>query len=172
MQSDRALYTPEMAHAERELDARADYAFSVGRRVQEQTEKFKEKLGPPEPPTDEDVERIRKFVLGHAMTEQWRAVVERINRRELTWREVVEGLVYGNLDRGVAAAFSSLSRVPPASMEDLVKTGVFPADLVPRPDTEDQKDATDPKGTPPRRRPRNNDDDEWFDEDPLGRVTR
>jgi hypothetical protein len=186
VQSDRALYTPEMEHAEREMEARADYALSVGRRVQEQTEKLSDKLGPPEPPTDEDVERIRKFILGHAMTEQWRHVVERINRGELTWRGIVEGLAYGTLDRGVSAAFASLSRVPAVSMEELVQSGVFPADQIPRPDGEDkgqdkeetpaqaqaqaQAQATPPAGG--RRRPRPDDEDEWFDQDPIGRVTR
>ncbi len=175
VQSDRALYTPEMEHAEREMDARADYALSVGRRVQEQTEKLSDKLGPPEPPTDEDVERIRKFVLGHAMTEQWRQVVERINRGELTWRGIVEGLAYGTLDRGVSAAFASLSRVPAVSMEELVQSGVFPADQLPRPDSEDKEETpAEAQATPPAsgRRPRPNDEDEWFDEDPIGRVTR
>ena len=169
MHSDRALYTPEMEHAEREMDARADYALSVGRRVQEQTEKLDAKLGPPEPPTDEDVERIRQFVLGHAMTEQWRLVVERINRGELTWRVIVEGLVYGTLDRGVSAAFASLSRVPPVSLEALVQPGVFPADQLPGPAGEEKKETPPPAN---RRRPRADDDDQWFDEDPIGRVTR
>jgi hypothetical protein len=163
------MYTPEMEHAEREMDARADYALSVGRRVQEQTERLEQKLGPPEPPTDEDVARIREFVLGHAMTEQWRLVVERINRGELTWRGIVEGLVYGNLDRGVSAAFASLSRVPPVSMEELVRTGVLPADQLPGPATEEKKETPPPAN---RRRPRPDDDDQWFDEDPIGRVTR
>lgn len=175
VQSDRALYTPEMEHAEREMDARADYALSVGRRVQEQTEKLSDKLGPPEPPTEEDVERIRKFVLGHAMTEQWRQVVERINRGELTWRGIVEGLVYGTLDRGVSAAFASLSRVPPVSMEELVQTGVFPADQIPGADSADSATSEEKKESPPPasgRRPRPADEDEWFDEDPIGRVTR
>lgn len=170
MHSDRALYTPEMDHAERELDARVDYALSVARRVEEKVEKFEEKLGPPEPPTDEDVERIRKFVLSHAMTEQWRQVVERINRGELTWRGIAEGLAYGTLDRGVSAAFASLSRVPPVSVEELVRSGVFPADLMPPADSEAKEDKEDtPTSGRSRAKP---DEDEWFDEDPLGRVTR
>lgn len=165
MRSDRAMHTPEMDHAERELDARADYALSVGRRVQERTERLSDKLGPPEPPTEEDVERIRKFVLGHAMTEQWRAVVERINRGELTWRGIVEGLVYGTLDRGVSAAFASLSRVPPVSVAELVGSGVFLAEQMPGAERDEKPPAR-------ARRPRPDDEDQWFDEDPIGRVTR
>ncbi len=172
MHSDRALYTPEMEHAEREMDARADFALSVGRRVQEQTEKLEQKLGPPEPPTDEDVERIREFVLGHAMTEQWRLVVERINQGELTWRGIVEGLVHGTLDRGVSAAFASFTRVPPVSLAELVHSGVFPAD---QHSGADSPESARKNETPPPvrgRRPRSDDDDQWFDEDPIGRVTR
>jgi hypothetical protein len=60
--------------------------------------------------------------------------------------------------------------VPPASQEELVAMGV----LVPVPNAEqvaaqpDEPEATDNR----RRPPGDDDDDEWFDEDPLGRVTR
>jgi hypothetical protein len=164
---DRSLHTPEMDHAERELNARAEYALSVGRDLAAQTQEFEKRFDEKEPPSDEDVERLKKFILGHAMTEQWRAVVERIDRGELTWREIVDGLFYGTLDREVAAAFRSLSRVPPASQEDLIAMGV----LVPVPDAQAAEAAESVDDSPEQDRP-DDDDDEWFDEDPLGRVTR
>lgn len=167
---DRSLHTPEMDHAERELNARADYALSVGRELEAQTKALEQRFAEKEPPSDEDVERLKKFILGHAMTEQWRAVVERIDRGELTWREIVDGLFYGTLDREVSAAFRSLGRVPPASQEELVAMGV----LVPVPGTQTAAptDEPEPEATDNRRRPPDDDEDDWFDEDPLGRVTR
>lgn len=165
---DRSLHTPEMDHAERELNARADYALSVGRELEAQTKEFEKRFAEKEPPSDEDVERLRKFILGHAMTEQWRAVVERINRGELTWREIVDGLFYGTLPPDVSAAFRSLSRVPPASQEDLVAMGV----LVPVPDAEAAAAEPEAEAEDDKPAATGGDDDEWFDEDPLGRVTR
>jgi hypothetical protein len=50
-------------------------------------------------------------------------------------------------------------------MDDLVQFGVLtapPADQPP----------ADPQATATRRTRRNHNDDQWFDEDPLGRVTR
>lgn len=164
---DRSLHTPEMDHAERELNARAEYALSVGRELAAQTQEFEKRFAEKEPPSDEDVERLKKFILGHAMTEQWRAVVERINRGELTWREIVDGLFYGTLPPDVVAAFRSLSRVPPASQEELVAIGV----LQPVPGAQATEAAESVEERPAQNRP-DDDDDEWFDEDPLGRVTR
>src|SRR5688500_16540112 len=99
------MYTPEMKHAERELDGRIDHALGVVRKVREQLAEFERKVGDPAPPTEEDVERVRTFVLAHARTDEWQPVLDRINRGELTWREVVSGLAAGNADRSVAAAF-------------------------------------------------------------------
>jgi hypothetical protein len=148
----------EMASIERELDARIDHALAQGREVERLTENLERRIGPPEPPTDEEVQRIKAFVLGHARTEEWNRVIERINRGELTWREVVEGLSTGRLDRGVAAAFDSLSRVPPASLDELIESGVFP----PMP--------PDPAATEPKpRAPRYPDDDDDYFDNPLQR---
>ena len=163
MRQDRAFYTPEMDHAERELNARSDYALGLARGLEAKVERFEQRFSEKEPPSDDDVERMKKYILGHAMTEQWRQVVARIERGELTWRGIVEGLFNGTLDREVSAAFRSLNRVPPATVDDLVQLGVLPA-------PPDQ-----PSGEPERpatTRSRRDDDEEWFDEDPLGRVTR
>jgi len=162
MRSDQDLRTPGMDQAERELDARANYALDLGRGLAEKAAQLDQRLDEREPPSDEDVERMKKYVLGHAMTEEWRQVVARIDRGELTWREIVDGLFHGTLDREVSAAFRSLSRVPPASVEELVQLGVLP---------------TPPSERPPIAGPRttathrDDDDDEWFD-DPLRRRPR
>jgi hypothetical protein len=164
MRPDRAFYTPEMDHAERELTARSDYALGLARGLEAKVEQFEQRFNEKEPPSDDDVERMRKYILGHAMTEQWRQVVMRIDRGELTWREIVDGLFHGTLDREVSAAFRSLNRVPPATVDELVQLGVLPA---PPPD----QPSDEPEDTATRSGP-DDEDDEWYDEDPLGRVTR
>jgi hypothetical protein len=165
MQLDKGPYTPEMDHAERELNARADYAHNLARGLEAKVEQFEQRLSEKAPPSDEDVERMKKYILGHAMTEEWRQVVKRIDRGEVTWREIVDGLFHGTLDREVAVALRSLHRVPPASMDDLVQLGVLPAPPADQPPAE-------PQVTTTRRTRRDHNDDQWFDEDPLGRVTR
>lgn len=160
MRSDNDLFTPEMDQAERELEARIDYAIRMAREVQAKSHELEQTMRDREPPSDEDVGRIRTYVLGHAMTDAWKQVVERINRGELTWRQVVEGLVTGNLDRGVVAAFASLSTAPPASMEKLIEIGVFP-DTAPADDKPNHANANTNRAA--------HDDEPWYEEDPLGR---
>lgn len=143
------MYTPEMTQAERELDGRIEYALRVAGRVREQLAALERK---PAPVSDEDVERVRAFVLGHARTDEWQPVLARIDRGDLTWRQVVEGLATGNADRAVAAAFDALPKTTPATVEKLVEIGVFPAHL-PEPAPEEA-----PKPTPPPV-----DEDEFFD---------
>lgn len=151
----------EMAQVERELDARIDHALARGREVERLAEELHRRQGPPEPPTDEEVQRIKAYVLGHARTEEWNRVIERINRGELTWRQIVEGLGTGRLDRMVAAAFDSLSRVPPASLDELIETGVFP----PMP-SEDKPADEEPKN---KRASRHDDEDDDYFDNPLRR---
>lgn len=171
-QSDNGLFTPEMEQAERELDARIDYAMSVAAEVQAKVDEFEQKLGEPELPSDEEVERIKTYVLGHARTDEWQKVIDRIDRGELTWRQVVDGLATGSLDRRVAAAFESLSTVPPASMEKLIEIGVFPAELPDKAPAGDEADGDKPEapdGGANRNSRAAQGEEEWFDEDPLGR---
>jgi hypothetical protein len=158
---DSHLYTPEMVQAERELDGRIDHALSVAAEVQAKVDEFERHVGEPEPPTDAEVDRIRAFVLGHARTDEWQPVLDRINRGELTWRQVVEGLATGHTEPAVAAAFDSLSTVPPASFEKLVEIGIFPASL---PDEAPEEEAAVTEN--------DDDDDQWFDENPLGLPNR
>jgi len=145
------MHTPEMTQAERELDGRIDHALGVAGRLRARLDEIRQKTAPATP-SDEDVERIKAFVLGHARTDEWQPVLDRIDRGELTWRAVAEGLMCGNADRGVAAAFEALRNTPPASVEKLVEIGVFPARLPDEP-------PADPVRTPPVHQ----DEDEFFD---------
>lgn len=163
--SDSDLYTPEMVQAERELDGRIGHALDVAAEVEAKVEEFERQVGPPEPPTDAEVERIKAYVLGHARTDEWQPVLDRVNRGELTWRQVVEGLATGHTDPTVAAAFDSLSKVPPASFEKLVEIGIFPASLPDDTPEERAMPATADDND-------DDDDDQWFDENPLGLPNR
>lgn len=155
-----------MRQAERELEGRIDHALGVANRVRAQVAEFERKVGPQSPPSDEDVDRIRTFVLGHARTDEWQPVLDRIDRGEMTWREVVTGLATGHADRGVAAAFDSLAKTAPASVEDLVGLGIFPAHLPDDPAAGTGRPAGGPgPGT-------DEDDEQWFDENPLGLPRR
>lgn len=160
-QPDGGFLAPEMERADRELDARIEYAFSQAREVRlkagEIAQKVAEDAGPP---TAEEVERIRKFVLGHARTDEWQRVIDLINRGELTWREVVEGLANGRLDHRVAAAFDSLSTVPPADTAKLVEIGVLPVE----PPGERAEDRPEEKQS---RRDNDEADEESYFDDPL-----
>jgi hypothetical protein len=162
----RTLPVFSMEQAERELDARIDYAFTKAREAEHKAEDLEQRNGPPEPPSDEDVERIKAYVEGHARTEEWQRVLERINRGEVTWRQVVEGLATGRLDHGVAAAFDSLSRVPPASMEKLVEIGAFPPEPVAEAPAEAEPETPETPAAR-RRRPVEEEDEDMFFENPL-----
>jgi hypothetical protein len=124
------MYTPEMIAAERELDARIDHALAVTREVEARLDEFEQSDDVP-PPSDEDVERLKAFVLGYARTPEWVVVIDRIDEGELTWRQVVETQFSAAPDRHVAAAFESLSRIQPPSEEKLAE--IFPD---PEPETE------------------------------------
>ncbi|OQO94569.1 hypothetical protein B1813_00145 [Saccharomonospora piscinae] len=154
----------ETSRAAWELDARVDQAFRRAREARQQMQDAESRLAAKSaPPTDEEIERIRLFVLGHARTPEWERVIELINRGLLSWREVTDGLATGRLDHRVAAAFDSLSKVPPASEAALAEIGVIrtePADDEPEPPT---------PGRPVARGPREDDDEESFFDDPLAR---
>lgn len=119
--------TPQMIQAERELDGRINVAFNRARELQAKVQEVEEKLAKDTKPlTNEEVERFKRYILGHARTDEWQPVLDRIERGELTWRQIVEGLAEGRLDREVSAALASLSKVPPATMDSLVSIGVLP----------------------------------------------
>lgn len=165
--SDGGFGTPEMAQAERELDGRIDYALAKARELQARVDEVEEKLAKDEPPTDQEVERFRAYIVGHAQTEEWQRVIERIGKGELTWRQIVEGMVMatGQVDDGVKAAFASLSTVPPASMEELVEIGVLPEPAPPA-DAE-QAEQEQPEPDQNDYFASSYEEDEWQDHNPL-----
>lgn len=153
--------TQQMIQAERELDGRINFAFSRARELQAKLQEVEEKLArDTEPLTNEDVERFKAYILGHARTDEWQLVIDRIEQGELSWRQVVEGVAEGRLDRDVSAAFASLSKVPPATVDSLVTIGVLP-DL--------DKAAHDADGDENNRddRDRSDDDDEWSEDQSI-----
>jgi hypothetical protein len=152
-----------MTQARRELDGRIDHALGVASRVRARVAEFERRVGPPAPPTDEDVARLRTFVLGHARTEQWQPVLDRIDRGELTWREVAEGLACGGADRDVAAAFAALAHAPAAGVAELVELGIFPARVPGLPPAGKRAVEADTGA---------DEDEQWFDENPLGLPRR
>jgi hypothetical protein len=113
-----------MAAAERELAARTDHALGVTREVEARLAEF-EPAADEEPPAP-DVERLKAFVLGYARTPEWVAVLDRIDEGTLTWPRILESLFSGRPDPGIAAAFESLSAVPPPTREKLVELGIDP----------------------------------------------
>ncbi|HEY0449401.1 hypothetical protein [Actinophytocola sp.] len=125
-------YTPEMIQAERELDARIDHALGVAREVEARLDELERQETEQEPPPpDEDVERLKAFVLGYARSPEWERVIDRIDEGELTWRQVYESPFTQRADRQIAAAFESLSTVPPPTEAKLAEIGVLPADPEP-----------------------------------------
>ncbi|MBK1783579.1 hypothetical protein [Prauserella cavernicola] len=140
------MRTPAMERAERELDARIDHAYAVMYEAEAEIEQLERDFGVVEPPSDEDVERVRAFVLGHGRTPEWTPVLDRVEEGVLTWRQIVEGLATGSTGREIAAAFASLSRVPPADADTLVAIGVA-RETEPEP----QQEPDDEPGRPRRR---------------------
>jgi hypothetical protein len=152
-------FTPEMEQAERELDGRIEHATRAMRDVEDKTAAMEQKLRNAEPPTAAEVNRIKAYVLGYALTPEWRHVIERINRGQLTWHGIVTAMAGGGrLDPDVSAAFKSLARVPPANLDKLIDIGVFPRPAPPV--TPAAPEAPPAPPTPKRRPPR---DDDWDD---------
>lgn len=155
--------TPQMIQAERELDGRIDFAFTRAQELRAKVHEVEEKLAKDsEPLTSAEVEQFRTYVLGHARTEEWQPVIDRIERGESSWRQVVEGIAEGRFDRDVSAALASLSKVPPASVESLVALGLVHEVEKPTQDADSGKGDRAPAA---RRRPAAPpDDDEWFED--------
>lgn len=159
--------TPQMIQAERELDGRIDFAFSRAQELRAKVHEVEEKLArDTEPLTNAEVEQFKAYVLGHARTEEWQPVIDRIERGESSWREVVEGVAEGRFDQDVSAALASLSKVPPATVESLVDMGLV-ADLDKA--AQDADSGEKDRGRDDRRRStaRSDDDDEWFEDQSI-----
>jgi hypothetical protein len=86
-------------------------------------------------------------------------VIDRINEGELTWRQVVEREGAQRDDAEVAAAFASIERVPPPTMEQLVEMGLAP-----------RQDEAPPTSAPPRERPGGDQSDDDSFENPAVRT--
>ncbi|TCP53455.1 hypothetical protein EV191_10422 [Tamaricihabitans halophyticus] len=159
--------TPQMERAERELDGRIDFALSKAREVQAKTEEVEQKLAQDTTPlTNAEVDRFKAYIEGHVKTPEWQAVLERIARGELTWRQIVEGVAEGELDRDVSAAMASLTRVPPANTAELTAIGVLPdmdkAAKAMR-DAEAPEQGGSTESAPRARASEPADDDDWFE---------
>lgn len=125
---DDGFTSPQMIQADRELDARIDYAMKASHDVRAALEEMEQREKDEPPPSDEEVERFRRFVTGHVRTDEWQRVLERIDRGELTWRGLVEDFAAGRTDREVNAAFASLQHAPPASEQELIELGIQAAE--------------------------------------------
>jgi hypothetical protein len=152
---DRDFYSPEMFEAERELDAQINRSMDLVRQSENLlADMAKEDQGQL---TEEDIDRLRAYVTGHARTPEWERVIARIEAGELTWAQVADDPL-GRADPDVGAAFRSLSQVPPLSEAEIVELyGGTPA-----PEAEPV-----PRGRPDRL---DEDSDEWFSE--LGWLRR
>lgn len=109
-------YGPEMRHADRSLDAAIDEAAAA---IRASDELIAELDANEKPATEEEIEEFRALVTGRCRTPEWDAVLERISRGELTWRDLVEGRAA--YDPEVQAAFTSMRSIPP--LDPLTATG-------------------------------------------------
>lgn len=165
LEPDPSFYTPEMNHAERELDARIDQALRVARETEAKLEAL-EAQDEEKRLTDEDVDRLKAFVTGYARTPEWQRVIDKITDGALTWRKVAEDVV-GRTDPDVAEAFRSLQHVPPARVETLIETGVLPPQPAqPGVRDEEPEAAPEPETDHSDYFARAQEEAEWHDDDP------
>ncbi|OYO07141.1 hypothetical protein CGZ98_19715 [Enemella evansiae] len=125
--------TPEMRAAERELDARIDVGLAAARDLQDTMDRIANQEADAEAAEAEaepaplpDAGQLQTLVTGYAMTPEWRAVTERIDRGTLSWDEVLTSLRAGKADPEVVAAFRSLAKVPPPSPKEMAALGLGP----------------------------------------------
>lgn len=128
--------TPEMQAVARELDARIDHGLSKARHLQQTMDELAKEEADAEaaaaaiegePAPLPDANDLRTMVTQHALTPEWRSVIERIDRGGLTWDEVVTSLRSGTADQEVTAAFQSMATVAPPTEEEMVAMGLQPA---------------------------------------------
>lgn len=126
--------TPEMQAVQRELDARIEVGLAEARDLQDTMDRVAQEeaeseaaAAQAEPRPLPDAAALRTMVTGHALTPQWRAVIDRIDGGTLTWDQVLTGLRTGTADREVTAALQSMATVAPPSPEELTTLGLAPA---------------------------------------------
>lgn len=96
-----------------------------------------------EPPTDEEVETFRQYIMSLTRTPEWDLVIGRIDGGEITWRELVSGEL--DIDPDVDAAMRSTPRIDPAQLtergdEVSGEGGAFSANPVDSPPALDNRD--------------------------------
>lgn len=67
--------------------------------------------------TQRQAEFARQWVLAHELTPEWRLVLDRIDRGELSWRDIVLSQRAMRMDPDVRRAYRSLDAVPTLSPE-------------------------------------------------------
>lgn len=73
-----------------ELDARINHAFDTIREATEKRRKLEGKEKSEEPISNEEIDKMRFFVIRHALTPEWPSLIDRIDQGEVTWRQAVE----------------------------------------------------------------------------------
>lgn len=100
-------YTPEAREAERECDLAIEDAAATIRKSDELLEEFREEMVV----TQEEIDNFSALVTGRCRTPEWDAVIDRINRGELSWKQLLEGKY--SVDPDIVAAFESLRSIEP-----------------------------------------------------------
>lgn len=140
--------TPEMRAVDRELDARIEFGLARARdlrdtmdRVAQEEAEAEAAAAEEEPVALPGADALKTIVTGHAMTPEWRTVIERIDRGTLSWDEVLATLRSGTADEQVTGAFQSLATVAPPTPEELFHLGLGPDPAEEPEDSTDDKDA-------------------------------
>lgn len=125
--------TPQMQAVTRDLDARIDLGLSRARILEQTMEELAKEqaeadaaAAEAEPAPLPDADDLKTMVTEHAKTPEWRAVMERIDRGELSWDEVLASLRSGTADQDVTAAFQSFANIAPPTEEEMVAMGLQP----------------------------------------------
>lgn len=71
-----------------ELDRILSFALSSARDIEAKADEILNNL---EPASDEEVAAFRDYILTKGRTPEWNIVIARIEKGELTWREIVDG---------------------------------------------------------------------------------
>ncbi|MDN5726389.1 MAG: hypothetical protein L0G99_10745 [Propionibacteriales bacterium] len=124
--------TPQMFAAERELDADIEIGLARARELQStldenaKEEAEREAAEAQVEPQLMTSDQLQSLVSRHAMTPEWRTVIDRIDRGQTSWDHVLTSLRSATADQEVSAAFQSLASVAPPTPEELHEFGIGP----------------------------------------------
>lgn len=124
--------TPQMLAAERELDAGIELGLARARELQAtldenaKEEAEREAAEAQVEPQLMTSDQLQSLVSRHAMTPEWRTVIDRIDRGQTSWDQVLTSLRSATADQQVSAAFQSLASVAPPTPEELHELGIGP----------------------------------------------